>query len=359
MSVLDPFILVRPEGRLKMIANVQLEPKLHTQGISKQVSHYSHPLSNYPPGLGGILTGDFKNREPKEGPFDVVDPSFSDGHLGRTALFHSIFPQVDAPRQDVSVDKFMRTLSRIDRAFINVSNVGSSRLSISGTSRRRCWRPLSSWRPSSDPHPEQKATLRNPDSAPIRAWITKHPRFCSMPVQFHEAHVEPDDPFFALGDFQDTVENATVLAHSALQRVAWTAHGVELFIASTAGPTCRNRHLKTPTRCCEVKEPGAVWVVLQQRHVCLQQPPPRWHKRRCHGHLLWTRGQPRNPNSLSMRRRSDTLEDAYEASGRLCRHWAGAGIGPAFSGNVTSTLRIDNLFTSINMSNMFPTTFDG
>ena len=53
------------------------------------------------------------------------------------------------------------------------------------------------------------------------------------------------------------------------------------------------------------------------------------------------------------------MEDDDEAGGRLCRRWAGAGIGPAFSGNVKSTLRIDNLITSINMSNMFPTTFDG
>ena len=84
---------------------------LHIQGISKQVSHCSHPLSDYPPGIGGILTGDFKNRELEGGPFDVVDPRISDGHFGRTAVLSSIFPQVDAPGQDVSVDNVMRTLS--------------------------------------------------------------------------------------------------------------------------------------------------------------------------------------------------------------------------------------------------------
>ena len=47
------------------------------------------------------------------------------------------------------------------------------------------------------------------------------------------------------------------------------------------------------------------------------------------------------------------LEDVDEAGGRLCRHWAGAGFGPAFSGNVKSTLRMDNLFTSMNMLSMY------
>ena len=74
---LDPLILVNSESNLMMIANVHLDPS-STQGTSKKASHYLHWRSDYPPRLGSR--------------FNVVDPIFSDGNPGRTAIFRSIFP---------------------------------------------------------------------------------------------------------------------------------------------------------------------------------------------------------------------------------------------------------------------------
>ena len=61
-----------------------------------------------------------------EGRFDVWNQTFTDGDKGKAALFHSLFPRVleiaqpDYTRRDSSVNGVKRTLSRIERAFINI-----------------------------------------------------------------------------------------------------------------------------------------------------------------------------------------------------------------------------------------------
>ena len=74
----------------------------------------------------GIILGDFNICDPEEGRFNVWSQSFTDGDPGKTAVFHSFFPYVleiapsDYTRKDSSAVGNIRTLSRIDRIFINL-----------------------------------------------------------------------------------------------------------------------------------------------------------------------------------------------------------------------------------------------
>ena len=64
--------------------------------------------------------------EPGEGRFNVWNRTFTDGDTRKAALFHSLFPHVleiaqpDCIWIDSSVIGITRTLSRIDRIFINL-----------------------------------------------------------------------------------------------------------------------------------------------------------------------------------------------------------------------------------------------
>ena len=69
---------------------------------------------------------DFSICEPEKGRFNVWNQTFTDGDTGNAALFHSFFPRVleiaqpDYTGRDSSVNELIRTLSRIDGAFINL-----------------------------------------------------------------------------------------------------------------------------------------------------------------------------------------------------------------------------------------------
>ena len=61
-----------------------------------------------------------------EGRFNVWNQSFTDGAPGKTAVFHFFFPHVlevaqsDYTRTDSTALGVIRTLSKIDRSFINL-----------------------------------------------------------------------------------------------------------------------------------------------------------------------------------------------------------------------------------------------
>ena len=73
------------------------------------------------------LLGDFNICDPEEGRFNVWNQSFTNGEPTKTAVFHSFFfPHVlevarsDYTRRDSTALGVTRTLSRIDRIFINL-----------------------------------------------------------------------------------------------------------------------------------------------------------------------------------------------------------------------------------------------
>ena len=74
----------------------------------------------------GIITGDFNICDPEEGRYSVRNQTFTEGDVGKTALLRTGFPhaleiaQPNITWKDTAADGTLRTLSRIDRAFINV-----------------------------------------------------------------------------------------------------------------------------------------------------------------------------------------------------------------------------------------------
>ena len=72
--------------------------------------------------------GDFNICDPEEGRFQVWNQTFTDGDPRKTATFHSSFfsphvleiAQPDYTRRDSTAFGIIRTLSRIDRIFVNL-----------------------------------------------------------------------------------------------------------------------------------------------------------------------------------------------------------------------------------------------
>ena len=108
-----------------VIVNVHFEPELTLRQLRRRL-HLIHPhWPSYPYGVG-INLGDSNICDPEEGRFNVWNQTFTDGDQRKTVMFHSFFPHVfeiaqrDNTRRDSSVIGITRTLSRIDRIFVNL-----------------------------------------------------------------------------------------------------------------------------------------------------------------------------------------------------------------------------------------------
>ena len=104
---------------------------------------FTHIGLHIPVGVGVIL-GDFNICDPEEGRFNVWNQTFTNGDPGKNAVFHSFFPYVlevaqsDYTRRDATALGVIRTLSRIDRIFINLSWLRH----VISTARLMLWRTL-------------------------------------------------------------------------------------------------------------------------------------------------------------------------------------------------------------------------
>ena len=101
------------------------EPELTLRQLRRRL-HLFHPQRpSYPNGVG-IILGDFNICDPEEGRFNVWNQTFTDGDPRKTAVFRSFFPHVlevaqsDYTRRGSTALGVIRTLSRIDRIFINL-----------------------------------------------------------------------------------------------------------------------------------------------------------------------------------------------------------------------------------------------
>ena len=150
----------------------------------------------------GILIGDLDICEPEYGRFDEASHTFSDGDPGGTAVFRSTFPHAleiappNCTRKDVSADGILRTLLRIDRAFINIPMAEARDF--------RCrTQTVDYFRNRSLPcdHTAIRFTIQKPTSGveacgAIQSWITKHLCFfCSslIPMSMY-APMMPSQP---------------------------------------------------------------------------------------------------------------------------------------------------------------------
>ena len=116
----DHLVNIRTERHSLVIVNVHFEPDL-TLGQLRGRLRLIHPHWPAYPNEVGIILDDFNICDTEEGRFNVWNQTFTDGDPGKTAVFHSFFPLVLEVAQSAYRRKdSVRTLSRIDRIFINL-----------------------------------------------------------------------------------------------------------------------------------------------------------------------------------------------------------------------------------------------
>ena len=121
----DHIVNVQSGRQSPVIVNVTFEPELTSRRLRERLRLITPHWPSYPNAVG-IILGDFNICEPEEGRFNVWNQTFTDGDAGKTAIFHSFFPHVleiaqhDYTSKDSTTLGVIRTLSRIDRIFINL-----------------------------------------------------------------------------------------------------------------------------------------------------------------------------------------------------------------------------------------------
>ena len=104
-----------------VIVNVHFDSELTLRQLRGRLGIIHLHCPAYP-----RILGDFNICDPEEGRFNVWNQTFTDGDPGKTAVFHSFCPHVlevaqsDYTRRDATALGVFRTLSRIDRIFINL-----------------------------------------------------------------------------------------------------------------------------------------------------------------------------------------------------------------------------------------------
>ena len=245
----DHIVNIQSGRQSLVIINVHFEPELTLRQLRERLRLIAPHWPLYPNTVG-IILGDFNICDPEEGrfnePFTDVDP-------GKTAIFHSFFPHILEIAQPDYIWRvstalgIIRTLSRIDRIFINLpmaeaqdfqcyshvfENLGNRTIPSDHAAVRLVI---------------QKPTHRSHQSKRIPSWMSKHPVFCSLLQRRHDDRRFSTVLFGALAEFKVLLEKAKRLTIRELSRKTPDS----ILLASTALRANRNRHLGTLMRCCE------------------------------------------------------------------------------------------------------------
>ena len=162
----------------------------------------------------GKILGDFNICDPEEGRFHVWNQTFTDGDPRKTAMSHSFFAHVleiaqpDYTRRDSSALGIIRTLSRIDRIFLN--------LPLAEARDFHCYSHVFENlvnRTIPSDHAAARLVIQKPTtgghlSKRIPSWMSKHPIFCSLLQRLHDDHKLSPDPFGALAEFEVLLNRA-------------------------------------------------------------------------------------------------------------------------------------------------------
>ena len=199
----DLIITVHDGRSLLVITNVHFEP-IQCPSLRERLRRLSTHWPQYP-GPFRVIIGDFNIREPEEGRLNVTNQTFTEGDTGKTALFRTFFPyameraQPNFTRKDAAADGTTRTLSRIDRAFINVPNGGcmTSSTRVPKKKKKRNQRPIAEARDfrchshvtgnfddrsTPSDHVAIRVDIRKPQdhcgtSGQVPPWMSQHPFF--------------------------------------------------------------------------------------------------------------------------------------------------------------------------------------
>ena len=256
----DHLVNVRSGRHSLVFVNVHFEPDLTLEQLRSRLCIIHPHWPAYSCGVGVIL-GDLNICDREEGRFNVWNLSITDGDPAKTAVFHSFFPHVleidqsDYTRRDSAAVGNIRSLSRIDRIFINlpiaeardfhcsshvVENLGKKTIPSDHAAVRLVI---------------QKPTSRRHQSKHIPSWMSKHPIFGSILQQLHDDHRFSPDPFCALAEFKVLQHKAKKITKRELSRQTPDCIGAKLLFTSAALRAYRNRHLGTPMRCYEAWKP--------------------------------------------------------------------------------------------------------
>ena len=121
----DHIVNVQSGQKNLVIVNVHFEPELTLRRLRERLRLITPHWPPHPNAVGTIM-GDFNICEPDERRFNVWNQTFTDGDAGKTTMFSFFFPHVfgtaqpDYTRRDFTALGIIRTLSRIDRIFINL-----------------------------------------------------------------------------------------------------------------------------------------------------------------------------------------------------------------------------------------------
>ena len=163
-----------------VIVNVHCEPELTLRQLRERL-HLINP--HWPSCLNaaGIILGDFNICDPEEGRFNVQNQTFTDCDPRKTAMFHSFFFHTSlrllnliTRGGDSTALGILRTLSRIDRFFINLPVAEARDFHYSHVFDNLENRTV----------PSDHAAVR----LVIPCWMSKHPVFCSLLKRLHDDH---------------------------------------------------------------------------------------------------------------------------------------------------------------------------
>ena len=166
---------------------------------------------------------------------------------GRLPCSTKIFPYVleiaqpDYTRRDSTALGIIRTLSRIDRSFINLPMAEARDFHCSS----HVFENLGNRTIPGDHAAVRlviyKPTNRGHQSKRIPSWMSKQLVFCSLLQQLHDDHNFSRDPFDVLAEFEVLLQKAKKQTIRELSRKTPDSIGAKLLVASTALRAYRNR----------------------------------------------------------------------------------------------------------------------
>ena len=256
----DHTVNIQSGDRNLVVINVHFELDLTLRNLRERLRFFTAHWPLYPE-AHGVITRDFNICEPEEGRFNVWNQTFTDGDTGKAALFHSFFHHVleitqpDFTKRDSTADGTFRTLSRIDRTFINLPMAESqdfhcyshfSRILGNGPYRVTMQLYVSSYKSRLSGVTRANAFRVGYPNIPFSSQFWDSSATITNLLMTHSSR---------FADSKVILEKAGKRTVHELLRKTPSSPGAKLLTASTALRAYRNRHLGTLMHCCEAWEP--------------------------------------------------------------------------------------------------------